>query len=312
MRRAPVFPTARSAAASLRSAALSALVALPLVAGLLAAAPSPAQAQAPAASSYADPDRPPRAAATDIDPVQRAGAIDTLATVRKRGTLRVGVALNTPMVFHDSKNELAGFSVELATKLADDLGVKVEFVETSWSQIVADLLERRFDVIASGLWMTLPRALVVNYTAPVATQGLYLFTGRKAANRRDLAAFDQPGTRIVVYAGTVQEQLAARRFPKATLVRVEGDADHFTPVLKGAADAVIVPTFAPEAVLKAAGGKLSLPIAQPLASTSTAMAIRKGDADFLNYLNTWLAIHRAEGLLDERARYWATSPDVMR
>lgn len=317
MRRAHVFPMIRSAAASWRATAVATLAALPLLAGLMVSMPAAAQTPAPASAtspgaSYADPDRPPRPAVTDIVPVPRVNSADTLATVRKRGVLRVGVALNAPMVFHDAKGDLGGFSVELASKLADDLGVKVEFVETSWSQIVADLLERRFDVIASGLWMTLPRALVVNYSDAVATQGLYLFTGRKASTRRDLADFDRPGTRIVVYAGTVQEQLAARRFPNATLVRVEGDADHFAPVLKGSADAVIVPTFAPQAVLKAGQGKLYLPLAQPLASTATAMAIRKGDADFLSYLNAWLAIHRAEGFIEDRTRYWATSADASR
>jgi polar amino acid transport system substrate-binding protein len=65
--------------------------------------------------------------------------------------------------------------------------------------------------------------------------------------------------------------------------------------------------MAPQTPLRSAPGRLSLPLDKPLAHSITGMAIRKGDADFLSYLNTWLAVHRAEGWLDERAQYWAST-----
>jgi len=59
-------------------------------------------------------------------------------------------------------------------------------------------------------------------------------------------------------------------------------------------------------VLELGKGQLRLPLGQPLASTPAALAIRKGDADFLNLLNTWLALQRDDGWLDERAAFWST------
>jgi polar amino acid transport system substrate-binding protein len=106
-------------------------------------------------------------------------------------------------------------------------------------------------------------------------------------------------------AGTPKERLAARRFPKATLVKVSGDADHLAPVLAGEADAVLVPTFAPEVIVRAAPDRLALPFAKPLSSASAAIGVRKGDPDFLNFLESWLAVQRDEGWLDERTAYWA-------
>jgi polar amino acid transport system substrate-binding protein len=277
------------------------------VAGTTLVTQALAQAVAtPPAGSVAQEAATKRVALRDIEPVTRGGTVDTLATVRKRGVLRVGVAISEPTVMHDANGKLVGFSIDAARRLAEDMGVDVEFVETSWSGIIPDLLNRESDLIMSGLWVTVPRALVINFTTPTAVEGIHVIASRTAAARfKLLADLDRAGTKIVVYGGTLQERLAARRFPKATLVKVSGDADHLAPVLAGEADAVLVPTFAPEVIVRAAPDRLVLPFSKPLSSASAAIGVRKGDPDFVNFLESWLAVQRDEGWLDERTAYWA-------
>jgi polar amino acid transport system substrate-binding protein len=275
----------------------------------LAAAAQPTTPTASAAtpgSGFVDPSRlPPRPPAQDVAPIFRAPAVDTLATLRQRGTLRVGVVPVSPMVMRDAKGELVGYSVDLARRMAQDLGVDVEFVPTTWADIVPGLLGRHYDLIATGFWATVQRALVVNFSDATATEGIYLVANRSLIGRKStLADFDRADVRIAVYAGTPQEALAKRRFPHAKLLRI--DDDHMEPVLQGRADAVLVPTLSPQAVLASAPGKLVLVQSQPLASTPAALAVRKGDPDFLNFLNTWLMLRRGEGWLDERAAHWSS------
>jgi polar amino acid transport system substrate-binding protein len=277
-----------------------------VLAGTALAAQAQTQAAAPAAGTAAAEAEIRRAAPRDIEPVTRGGTVDTLATIRKRGVLRVGVALSEPTVMHEPSGKLVGFSIDAARRLAEDMGVAVEFIETSWSGIIPQLLDRETDLIMSGLWVTVPRALVINFTTPTAVEGIHVIAGRAAAARlKTPADLDRPGTKIVVYAGTLQERLAARRFPKATLVKVSGDTDHLAPVLAGEADAVLVPTFAPEVIVRAAPDRLALPFAKPLSSASAAIGVRKGDFDFVNFLESWLAVQRDEGWLEERTTYWA-------
>lgn len=273
---------------------------------LLLGLPLTATAQKAGGAGFANPNgvaiRPP---AQDIKPVMRGPAVDTLATIRKRGTLRVGVALSEPMVMHDRSGQLVGYSVDLARKLADDLGVSVELVETSWSRIIPDLLDRHFDVIIAGLWATPSRALVVNYSNATATEGVYLFASKAlASGLRTYQDFNRPDVKIAVYAASVQEKLAKRHFPLATLVQVKGDESQLDPVLQGTAHAALIPAFAPQLIIQGAPDKLTLPVAEPLSATFTAMGVRKGDPDFLNYLNTWLAFQRDDGWLGDRANYW--------
>lgn len=288
------------------AAAAIAVIAATLVTQAQAQAQAQPAAPAPVAGPAAQEAATRQAAPRDVEPVTRGGTVDTLATIRKRGVLRVGVAVSEPTVMHDSSGKLVGFSIDAAHRLAEDMGVGVEFVETSWSGIIPDLLNHQSDLIMSGLWVTVPRALVINYTTPTAVEGIHVISGRAASARfKTPADLDRPGTKIVVYAGTLQERLAARRFPKATLIKVDGDADHLAPVLSGEADAALVPTFAPEVIVRAAPDRLALPFSKPLSTASAAIGTRKGDFDFVNFLESWLAVQRDEGWLDERTTYWA-------
>jgi polar amino acid transport system substrate-binding protein len=55
-----------------------------------------------------------------------------------------------------------------------------------------------------------------------------------------------------------------------------------------------------------------VPIKEPLQSTVSAIAIRKGDADLLNFLNSWLTFQRDDGWLDERIEYWTANTDWLK
>jgi polar amino acid transport system substrate-binding protein len=67
---------------------------------------------------------------------------------------------------------------------------------------------------------------------------------------------------------------------------------------------VVVTTPTPAIVVRQAPDRLFLPFDEPLQTTTTAAAIRKGDADFLNLLNSWLAYRRDSGWLGDRQDYW--------
>src|ERR1700761_9643884 len=53
--------------------------------------------------------------------------VDLLAEIKKSGKLRVGVAEIVPWAMHDEDGNLVGFEIDVARKLARDMGVKVEF-----------------------------------------------------------------------------------------------------------------------------------------------------------------------------------------
>lgn len=277
---------------------------------LLAAAPAQAQTSTPArtpGAGFADPAFPGlRAAPLDDNPVWRTPGIDTLATVRQRGRLRVCVVPVEPMVMNTADGDFTGYSVDLARKLAQDLSLSLDIVPSGWNLVVADLVQRQCDLIASGLWVTLPRALVVNFSSPTAHDGIYLVASQRTVpGKTALADFDQPGMSVAVYAGTPQEALARRLLTKARIIATADDP--LQQVLEGRAQAALAPALVPQALLQAAPGQLYLPRSTPLASTPAALAVRKGDPDFLRLLDTWLGLQRDSGWLEERLLFWSDS-----
>jgi polar amino acid transport system substrate-binding protein len=153
--------------------------------------------------------------------------------------------------------------------------------------------------------------LVANFTQPTASEGMYLIASRQlAAQRRSLDAFNQPGVQIAVSTDPAQLAVAKARFPRANVTAV--DEDPLVVVSEGRAQAAMVATLAADAVVASAPQRWFLPSPEPLARTSAGMAVRKGDPDFLAFLNTWLDMQRESGWLAERTRYWATSTEGFR
>lgn len=287
--------------------------ALILTLGLLGAAGAAAQVAGDRpASAWVDQPAIQRAPVADtVAPILRPPAVDTLATIRQRGVLRVGVVQVAPMVMRDRSGSYVGFSVDLARRLAADLGVRLEFVETWWTEVIPQLIDGQSDVIITGLWMNVPRALVANFTQPTATEGMYLIASRsQAAQRRSLDDFNQKGVRIAVSTDPAQRAVAQARFPRADVTPVDDDPLHV--VAQGKAQAAVVATLSADAVVASAPRRWFLPSPEPLARTAAGMAVRKGDPDFLAFLNTWLDMQRETGWLAERTRHWATSTEGLR
>ncbi len=86
-----------------------------------------------------------------------------------------------PWAMKDKTGKLVGFEIDVATQLAKDMGVEVEFVPTSWSGIIPALLTGKFDVIIGGMGITPKRNLKVNFSNPYDYTGMSLIAHKKKA-----------------------------------------------------------------------------------------------------------------------------------
>ena len=67
-------------------------------------------------------------------------AESAIESAMKRGKLRVGMSTFVPWAMRNKKGDLIGFEIDVATKVAKDLGIEVEFVPTAWSGIIPALI----------------------------------------------------------------------------------------------------------------------------------------------------------------------------
>ena len=230
--------------------------------------------------------------------------------VLQKGVLRVGMDTFVPWAMRDKTGQLIGFEIDVATRLAADMGVKVEFVPTKWSGIIPALLTGKFDVIIGGMGIIPSRNLKVNFTQPYDFSGMSLVASKKLASGfNKLEDFNRPDVVLAVKLGSTSVMAAKKYLPQATLRQFDGEAQMFQEVINGKAHAAVAsaPTPAFQAIEHA--DTLFLPVKETFTKEPIGFAVRKGDPDSLNYFNNWIQYVAAEGWLAERKNYWFKTQD---
>lgn len=233
---------------------------------------------------------------------QQAGTLDQVV---QRGVLRVGFSTFVPWAMQDKKGEFIGYEIDVAKRLAQDLGVKAQFEPTQWSGIIPALLSGKFDIIIGGMSIQPQRGLKVNFTIPYEYSGMSIVADKaKAGKFKTLADFDRPDVVLAVRQGTTAVDAAKKYMPKAQLKLFDQEAQTIQEVLNGRAHAVVASDPFPAFQALKYPDKLVLPLPDPFTKEPIAFAVRKGDPDFVNFLDGWIRMVNDEGWLAERHNYW--------
>ena len=233
-------------------------------------------------------------------------ADDLIADIQKRGTLKVGMSTFVPWAMRDKQGGLIGFEIDVATKLAADMGVEVEFVPTAWSGIIPALLAKKFDVIIGGMSITAQRNLTVNFTTPYAHSGQMMAANTKlAGNYTTIADYNQASVTIACRRGATPCKAAQKLFPKSTLRQFDDDAQAFQEVVNGNAHAMISSAPKPRFWSEAYPNEVFVAFdGENLTRGNEGFALRKGDSDALNFFSNWIVVNTSSGWLKERHDFW--------
>ncbi len=217
---------------------------------------------------------------------------DAWAAVKKAGVLRCGAAVAPPYVMRDPKTgAYSGFFSDLCRDFGQNvLKVKVEFVDTSWDNIVAGLQSDKWD-LSLALNDTPEREKAVAFSAPATDYNVSFVYNKNnpkiAKNLRSLADIDKPNVTIAVMSGTSQDKAISAELKQARIMRLPGnDETRLSLISKRAdllADANITNMLLTEAHPEWAA---SFNPAPPLAQQEVAFGLRKdtpkADLDVLN------------------------------
>ncbi len=228
--------------------------------------------------------------------------------VVRRGTLRVGFSSFVPWAMQDKEGRYIGFEIDVAERLARDLGVKLQLVPTNWDGIIPALLSGKFDVIIGSMSITPQRLLSVNFTIPYDHAYVDLTLNReKSAAINKLEDLNAEGVTIAVRTGTTAAAAAAKLFPKANLRMFNDEAPAVEEVLSGRAHAFVSSAPLPAMETLKHGDTLVQKFETGLAMQPVAFAVPKGDFDTLNVFDGWIRLVEEEGWLQERRNYWFKS-----
>jgi polar amino acid transport system substrate-binding protein len=234
----------------------------------------------------------------------------TLEQIMKRGVLRVGMDTFVPWAMKDKTGKFVGFEIDVARQLAEDMGVKVEFVPTKWAGIIPALLTGKFDVLIGGMGIRTKRALKVNFTIPYDYSGMSMVASKKkAAGFSSLDDFNKPDVELAIKMGTTAVMAAKKYIPRAKLRLFEDEAQAYQELRNGNVHAVV--GSAPRPAYEAATypDTLFMPMRDNFTKEPIGFALRKGDFDTLVFFNGWIQTKRDQGWLQEKHHYWFGTRD---
>jgi polar amino acid transport system substrate-binding protein len=236
--------------------------------------------------------------------------VDMLEAIERSGKLRVGISEIIPLAMHDKGGNFIGFEVDVARKLARDMGVKVEFHPTPLAFLIPDLLAGRTDIIIADLSIKADRALLVNFSNPYNSTPVTLATNTKLSSQLStLDALNKSEITIGALAGSTAEEMISVTIPNARIRTYDWDSQLFQDLVAGKLDAAVADSPRPEIVAKLFPSSVVFPSLPPLITLPAAFAVRRGDMDFVNFLNSWIAARTDNRWLDERRTYWFKTMD---
>jgi ABC-type amino acid transport substrate-binding protein len=246
-----------------------------------------------------------------------ATAQSVLDDIKQRGELRVAGVLYRPLISPRPSGEYVGMDVEVMKRMAADLGVKLNIINSEWATAVAGIEGKKWDIVPA-LCITDKRKEVVDFSESYITIGATLTT--LAGNAKGLTtveAFNRPEVVFAVPGGSWSENVAKEVAPKATLKTFgqSTSADLIQEVIAGRADAVVLDTPIQTTVALASfGDKLNIVPGhnKPLdvRACKVGYAYFKGDTKMKDYMDGFTKKLRDSGELTELVKKYMTAEQI--
>lgn len=249
-------------------------------------------------------------------------AEDLLSDIQERGTIRVSTDANyAPQSYLDESGNFVGFDIDVATEIADRLGVEVEFVTPDWDVITAGNWGGQWDMSVGSMTVTTDRQQVLDFAEPA-----YYFTPAQfaAAEGSGIESLDDiNGQAVCVGLSTTYEtwlngDTAALGLPDSsfyadpptdvTIVPLQTDNDCFQSIQAGRDEFSVFLTS--NTVVQAAidGDVPVYRVGSPVYSENLAVAFDKSseldDTTLVQRVGEIIAEMHDDGTLSELSMKW--------
>ena len=235
-------------------------------------------------------------------PAETAADDEVLQKIQETKTLVVGTdATFQPFEFKNEKNEYVGFDNDLVHALPEELGAeKVEFVDTEFKGLIPGLQGKKFDMIASAMYITDERKQTIDFSDTYYPGGLAIMV--KKDNKEIKGIDDLKGKKVSVQIGTKSVNFLKENYPEIQLVEVEKNVEMFLELESGRVDAVV--TGRPAAQVYAKNNGTVTVLDEELTQEYYGFGIRKENQAFKEAVNEALQTLRDNGTYQEIVEKW--------
>lgn len=229
-----------------------------------------------------------------------------LERVEQSGVLRVCTTGDyRPFTYLLPDGHYEGIDIDQAQSLAKALGVKPEFVKTTWPTLMKDFTAGKCDIAMGGISVTLARQKVAAYSVH------YMVDGKTPITRCDdvdkyqtLQQIDQPGVRVIVNPGGTNYKFAEAHLTQAKIVVYPDNNTIFQQIVDGKADVMVTDAIETRLQHKLHPQLCAVHPDHPFTYGEKAYLLPQDDLPFQNFVDQWLHLEIRSGQLQKLLDKW--------
>ena len=214
----------------------------------------------------------------------------TLEKIKQSGTMRIGFRENEPpMSFLDENNKPTGYSIDLCTRIANEVkntldkqDMKIEFVPVTAAERFDAVAKGKVDILCGSTTKTLSRAELVDFTQLTFVTGGSLLS-LDGSGIDGISGLQDKKVAVVKGTTTIDQLNKALKdaFIDAAVVPVDSATDGMKAMIAGEVDAFASDQVVLIGLALTNKGSEKFSIAQEVFSFEPfALAVRRNDSDF--------------------------------
>lgn len=227
--------------------------------------------------------------------------------IKDKGTLIVGITDFAPMDYKDDNGNWIGFDADMATKVAQSLGVEVQFVEIDWDNKILELENKSIDVVWNGMTLTSEVTNAMECTNAYLNNAQVVVVSKDKADQCKTLD-DVSGFSFAVESGSAGEQAAIDNGFEYTSLTSQADA--VMEVAAGTSDACIIDLLMAGAMVGEGTSYENLTYTVELTTEEYGIGCRKG-SDLASYINEQLKTYYADGSMETVAKQYGVQEAII-
>ena len=229
-----------------------------------------------------------------------------LPEILESGVIRIGVPESFPpfgSVGASGAHE--GYDVDVATMIAEDLGVELEMKLVTSKQRIPFLETDEVDLVISTLGANPSRAKQIWFSHAYAP----FFSGAFAKPEVDVISVeDLSGKKISVTQGTLEDlSLTAKAPEDAEIIRFGDNAGTISAFVSGQVDIIVTGNITALSIAQD-NPEFELEVKFVIANSPSYIGVKKGNIDLLQWTNVWILTKKLNGTLDQLSKKWLGQP----
>ena len=246
------------------------------------------------------------AVVTGLSFTQAAQAGPRLDKIMETKVIRVGTPGDYRPFAIKTDTGFSGHDIDLIETMAKELGVKVEYVQTSWPNLMKDLQSNQFDVAVGGITRNVNRMRVVDMLPGYAPFGkVALVRSADKAKFTTADSLNQASVRVIKNPGGTNEAYVLANLKAAQVSTHDKNAEIPALIAEGKGDVMITETYEAFVYSKADPRLHAAFIDAPLTPKNTlGFMLPTDDADYVRVMDFVWGLVDSRGAVKQAADKW--------